>query len=147
MRGSRASWLRPMIRSSSSGSRTSGMPVQSATTTRSISLAGIDREKLPPLKPSTDVLSDLLPEVASEMGLPPGVKVVMGSPDHQCACIGSGAVRDFEGHVYIGTSSWVQCIVPFKKTDVLHSIASFQPPAKVPERRRKDIAGGCLDFL
>ena len=114
-----------------------------------ISLAGIDREKLPPLKPSTDVLSDLLPEVASEMGPPPGVKVVMGSPDHQCACIGSGAVRDFEGHVYIGTSSWVQCIVPFKKTDVLHSIASFPTavPGKYQSVNEQDIAGGCLDFL
>lgn len=114
-----------------------------------ISLAGIDREKLPPLKASTDVLAELLPGVASEMGLPAGVKVIMGSPDHQCACIGSGAVRDFEGHVYIGTSSWVQCIVPFKKTDVLHSIASF--PTAIPGRyqsvNEQDIAGGCLDFL
>jgi len=114
-----------------------------------IALAGIDRTKLPPLMRSTEVLGTLLPAVAEEMGLDKGTKVVMGSPDHQCACIGSGAVRDYDGHVYIGTSSWVQCVVPFKKTDVLHSIASF--PTAISGRyqsvNEQDIAGGCLDFL
>ncbi|MRR36113.1 xylulose kinase, partial [bacterium] len=114
-----------------------------------ISLAGIDKDKLPPLMRSTDILGKVLPSVAEEMGLEKGTCVVAGSPDHQCALIGSGAVRDFEGHVYIGTSSWVQCIVPFKKTDVLHSIASF--PTAVPGRyqsvNEQDMAGGSLDFL
>lgn len=110
---------------------------------------GLDRAKLPPLKASTDVLGDLLTDVANQIGLPRNVKVVVGSPDHQSACIGSGAVRDFEGHIYIGTSSWVQCIVPFKKTDVLHSIASL--PTAIAGRyqaiNEQDVAGGCLDFL
>ena len=114
-----------------------------------IRLAGIDRAKLPPLKQSVDVLGPVLGDVADRMGLRRGTVVVAGSPDHQCACIGSGAVRDFEGHVYIGTSSWVQCIVPFKRTDVLHSIASF--PTAIPGRyqsvNEQDMAGGCLDFL
>lgn len=114
-----------------------------------IALSGIDKCKLPPLLKSTDILGPLLPQVASEMGLPPEVKVVTGSPDHQCACIGSGAIRDYQGHVYIGTSSWVQCIIPFKKTDVLHSIASFPTsiPGKYQSVNEQDIAGGSLDFL
>jgi xylulokinase len=114
-----------------------------------IRMSGIDRSKLPPLVGSTDVIGTLRAEVARDMGLPDGVKVVAGSPDHQCACIGSGAVRDFEGHLYIGTSSWVQCVIPFKKTDVIHSIASF--PTAIPGRyqsvNEQDIAGGALDFL
>ncbi|MBI5115524.1 FGGY-family carbohydrate kinase [Candidatus Poribacteria bacterium] len=109
----------------------------------------IDRNKLPPLKASTDVLGTLSATVADEIGLGRDVKVVMGSPDHQCALIGSGAVRDFEGHIYIGTSSWVQCIVPFKKSDVFHAIASF--PTAIPGRyqsvNEQDLAGGCLGFL
>ncbi|OGP59562.1 MAG: xylulose kinase [Deltaproteobacteria bacterium RBG_13_61_14] len=109
----------------------------------------IDRAKLPPLRSSVEVLGILLPEVAEELGLSPGVKVVMGSPDHQSACIGSGAVRDFEGHLYVGTSSWVQCVVPFKKTDMFHSIASL--PTAIPGRyycvNEQDIAGGALNFL
>lgn len=114
-----------------------------------IRMSGLDRDKLPPLVASTDIIGTLKAEVARRIGLPDGVRVVAGSPDHQCACIGSGAVRDFEGHLYIGTSSWVQCIVPFKKTDVIHSIASF--PTAIPGRyqsvNEQDIAGGALDFL
>ena len=114
-----------------------------------IKALGIDRDKLPPMMNSTDVLGEVLADVAEQTGLPEGVKVVMGSPDHQSACIGSGAVRDFEGHLYIGTSSWIQCIVPFKKTDVLHSIATL--PTAIPGRyycaNEQDVAGGSLAFL
>jgi len=109
----------------------------------------IDRSKLPPLKASTDVLGTISKETADDFGLKPDVKVVMGSPDHQSACIGSGAVRDFEGHIYVGTSSWIECIVPFKKTDALHSIASL--PTPIPGKyqciNEQDIAGGALLFL
>ncbi len=109
----------------------------------------IDKNKLPPMKSSIDVLGNILPDVADEIGLNRDVKVIMGSPDHQSACIGSGAVGDFEGHIYIGTSSWIQCIIPFKKTDPLHSIASF--PTTIPGKyycvNEQDIAGGVLSFL
>lgn len=114
-----------------------------------INILDIGRDKLPPLKHSTDILGEILPEVADEIGLSREVKVITGSPDHQCACIGSGAVRDFEGHIYIGTSSWVQCIIPFKKTDIFHQIASFPTsiPGKYYTANEQDIAGGCLNFL
>ncbi len=110
---------------------------------------GLDRAKLPPLRAPTDVLAPLRPAVADELGLPPGVPVVCGSPDHQSALVGSGAVRDYEAHLYVGTSSWVQCPVPFKRTDVQHSIASL--PSAIPGRyqavNEQDIAGGVLSFL
>ena len=110
---------------------------------------GIDRNMLPRLVNATDVIGTLRPAAAHELGLPAGIKVVCGSPDHQSALVGSGAVRDFEGHLYIGTSSWVECIVPFKKTDILHSIASI--PSAIPGKyqciNEQDIAGGCLSFL
>jgi xylulokinase len=110
---------------------------------------GLDRDKLPPLKPSTAILGRIKADVADELGLPRHVQVVVGSPDHQSACIGSGAVRDYEGHVYIGTSSWVQCVAPFKKTDVRHSIATL--PTAIPGRyqtvNEQDLAGGCLGFV
>ncbi|MCE5274707.1 MAG: FGGY-family carbohydrate kinase, partial [Deltaproteobacteria bacterium] len=114
-----------------------------------IHLSGIDRAKLPPLMRSIDVLGAVKAEVARQIGLKEDVKVVVGSPDHQSACIGSGAVRDFEAHLYIGTSSWVQCIIPFKKTDVFHSIASFPTaiPGKYQSVNEQDIAGGALVFL
>ncbi|MBI5505896.1 MAG: FGGY-family carbohydrate kinase [Deltaproteobacteria bacterium] len=114
-----------------------------------IAMIGIDRDKLPPLRASTDVLGAVRPRVAEAIGLRPGVRVVVGSPDHQCALYGSGAVRDYEGHLYIGTSSWIECLVPFKKTDLLHSIACF--PTSIPGKyqcvNEQDLAGGALGFL
>ena len=110
---------------------------------------GIDREKLPQMRRSIDMVGTILPDAALELGLPAGVKVISGSPDHQSALIGSGAVGDFQGHLYIGTSSWVECLVPFKKTDIFHSIASL--PSSVPGRyqciNEQDVAGGVLSFL
>jgi Sugar (pentulose and hexulose) kinases len=76
---------------------------------------GIDKEKLPGLVKSTDIVGTLTKEAAESLGLSTSVKVASCSPDHQSALVGSGAVRDFEGHLYIGTSSWIECIVPFKK--------------------------------
>jgi len=48
------------------------------------------------MKQATDILGNVSASVADEIGISRDVKVVMGSTDHQCACIGSGAVRDFE---------------------------------------------------
>jgi xylulokinase len=114
-----------------------------------IALLGIDRDKLPPLHASTDVLGPLRAECADAMGVPRGIPVVLGSPDHQCALIGSGAVRDYEPHLYVGTSSWIECIVPWKRTDMLHSIASF--PTAIAGKyqcvNEQDLAGGALSFL
>ncbi len=121
-----------------------------------IALAGIDRDKLPELVRAVDVLGPLRPEAASELGLGPGVgrpvraiKVVAGAPDLQSAAIGSGAVGDYQGHLYIGTSSWLTCHVPFKKTDVVRNMTSL--PSAIPERyfvaNEQETAGACLTFL
>jgi xylulokinase len=114
-----------------------------------IEYLGIDPDKLPPMMHSTDVLGALKKDVAGQIGLLPDTQVVLSSPDHQTACIGSGAVNDFAGHLYIGTSSWVQAVVPFKKTDVFHSIASFPTaiPGKYQSVNEQDMAAGCLPFL
>ncbi|MCU0599648.1 MAG: FGGY-family carbohydrate kinase [Desulfobacterales bacterium] len=114
-----------------------------------IEYLGIDPEKLPPMKRSTDILGSVQKEVAHRIGLSPDTKVALSSPDHQTACIGSGAICDFAGHLYIGTSSWVQAVVPFKKTDVFHSIASFPTaiPGKYQSVNEQDMAAGCLPFL
>ncbi|TFG05196.1 MAG: xylulose kinase [Promethearchaeota archaeon] len=109
----------------------------------------IDNAKLPPLKQAIDVLGPIKKEVADELGLEKDVKVVMGSPDLQSAAIGSGAVKDFETHIYIGTSSWVICHVPFMKTDIFHNIVSLPSaqPGKYFAASEQETAGACLSFL
>jgi xylulokinase len=110
---------------------------------------GIEKSKLPPLKAATDVLGPVSKEFADEIGISRDVRVIVGSPDHQCAGIGAGAVQDYQGYIYIGTSSWLQCVVPFKKTDIFHQIASFPHaiPGKYFTADEQDMAGGCLAFL
>jgi len=113
---------------------------------RLIGLAGVDRDKLPELRPTGSILGPIAREIATEFGLREDVQVVTGTPDTESAAIGSGAVRDFEAHLYIGTSSWLTCHVPFKRTDVLNSIATL--PSGIPGRylvaTEQDAAGACL---
>lgn len=116
---------------------------------RLIRMAGIDREKLPELKRSVDILGPVKDEVADAWGLRRGTPVICGTPDVQAAAIGSGAVSDFAAHFYIGTSSWLTCHVPFKKTDILRGIASL--PSAIPGRyfvaNEQETAGACLTYL
>ena len=110
----------------------------------------VDPEKFPKdLRWSTDILGPIKDDIADQLGLKRGTKMVMGAPDLQTATIGSGAIRDYEGHVYIGTSDWLLCHVPHKKTDIFHGIASF--PSAIKGRyfavNEQEIAGGALQFL
>jgi xylulokinase len=114
-----------------------------------IDWVGVDRTKLPDLVPTGSVIGSLTPGAAAELGLPERVQVIAGTGDTASAAIGSGAVRDFDGHLYIGTSSWLSCHVPFKKTDVLSNITSL--PSGIPGRywvaTEQDTAGKCLTWV
>ncbi len=109
----------------------------------------LEKEKLSELKRSIDILGPLKKEVARELGLKDDVQVVMGSPDVQAAALGSGAVRDNQGHIYVGTSSWISAHVTYKKTDVMHGIASI--PSAIPDKyivaNEQETAGGVLTYL
>jgi xylulokinase len=114
-----------------------------------MALAGLERAKLPDLVPTGSVLGGLAPAAASELGVLAGTPVVAGTGDLHSAAVGSGAVADFDGHLYIGTSSWISCHVPFKKTDALTNIASF--PSGIPGRYlvadEHETGGACLTWL
>jgi xylulokinase len=111
--------------------------------------SGIAMEKLPEIVRCTDVLGPLCPLAAEELGLPRETLVVAGAVDNSAAAIGSGAVRDGEAHLYIGTSSWIGAHVPFKKSDVSAQIASV--PCAVRGRylavALQSSAGSNLAFL
>ena len=116
---------------------------------RLLRLSTLDRDKLPDLSRAVDILGPILPEVAADLGLPADIPVIMGTPDLHSAAIGSGAVADYEPHLYIGTSSWLTCHVPYKKTDLFHNMGSL--PAAVPGKyflvNEQETAGACLAFL
>jgi len=110
--------------------------------------SGRDPKRLPQLLSTGAVLGDIAPEVAHELGVP-SVPVITGVPDLHTAFLGSGAVAPYEAHVTISTTSWIACEVPFKRTDVIHQMAT------VPGLRRDaylvannhETAGVCLQWL
>lgn len=114
-----------------------------------IGLTKIDRAKLPDLKQANEVLGRLNPKTAREWGLRDDVQVIIGSPDVHSASVGSGAVADYDTHLYIGTSGWMTCHLPFKKTDIFHNIAAL--PSAIPGRylltNEQDCAGVNLQYL
>jgi xylulokinase len=116
---------------------------------RLLQMAGLERAKLPDLVPPATMVGTLVSEAAEQLGLPAGLPVSTGSGDLHSAAVGSGAVADYAGHLYIGTSSWISCHLPDKKTDALHNVASI--PAAVPGRYlvadEHETAGACLTFL
>jgi xylulokinase len=114
-----------------------------------LALAGIPRRQLPDLIGATDVVGPLLPEAAAALGLPVGIPVIGGTPDVQSAAIGSGAVRDGEGHLYVGTSSWISGHVRAKQTDLGRGVASLPSPltGRYFIADEQETAGECLNFL
>ncbi|HEX9095124.1 MAG TPA: FGGY-family carbohydrate kinase [Candidatus Dormibacteraeota bacterium] len=111
--------------------------------------SGREAAKLPELLPTGCVLGPITPNVADELGVPAGIPVVAGIPDLHSAVIGSGAVAPFEGHLTISTSAWIACEVPFKRTDVLHQLASVPGlrPGAYLVANNHETAGLCLQWL
>jgi xylulokinase len=110
---------------------------------------GLDAAKLPALVPPGTAVGPLTAAAAADLGLPESALVVAGTGDTTAAAIGAGAVRDFDAHLYVGTSAWISCHVPYKKTDLRTSVASL--PAAVPGRywiaTVQDVAGKAVDWL
>ena len=114
-----------------------------------LAMAGLDRSRLPELVPTGAVLAGLADGPAAELGLLPGTPVVAGTGDLHSAAVGSGAVADFAGHLYIGTSSWISGHVPFKKTSAATNVTAL--PSGLPGRYlvadEHETGGACLTWL
>lgn len=114
-----------------------------------LEMAGLRRDWMPDLVPATSIIGRVTERAAAELGIAAGTPVIGGTPDVQSAAVGSGAVRDYEGHLYLGTSSWLSCHIPIKKTDVLRGVASL--PSPLPGRyfvaNEQETAGACMNWL
>ncbi len=116
---------------------------------RLLEVTGLERAKLPELVAPGTIVGALTVEAASDLGMPAGVPVAAGAGDVHSAVFGSGAVGDFDAHLYIGTSSWISGHVPFKKTAPTSNVASI--PAALAGKYvivdEHETAGACLTFI
>ena len=108
-----------------------------------------DPRRLPELIPTGSTVGRLADAAAAELRLKPGAPVVTGVPDLHTAVLGSGFVRPYEAHITISSTSWIGCDVPFKKTDVMHQIASVPglEQGRYVVANNHETAGLCLRWM
>src|SRR4030065_1291501 len=109
---------------------------------------GLDTEKFPPLVRSIDKVGELTREAAKEYGLLEGTPVIAGAGDALCAAVGSGAVGEGDGHVYLGTSGWVGG-GPERTPQGKHGAATIHSadPNKAFLFAETEAAGGCIQWI
>ncbi|MEF2070114.1 FGGY family carbohydrate kinase [Consotaella aegiceratis] len=68
---------------------------------------GFDPELLPAILPADAVVGPLLPAAAAALGLQAGLPVINGCGDGGATTLGSGAAKENDVSLYLGTSGWV----------------------------------------
>ncbi|HEY8541579.1 MAG TPA: FGGY-family carbohydrate kinase, partial [Pseudothermotoga sp.] len=72
-----------------------------------IQVLQIDIDKLPDVSSSLSKVGNILPKVASEIGLSHKTLVVRGAGDGPATTIGAGIFNSNEAYLYLGSSSWI----------------------------------------
>ncbi len=70
-------------------------------------ICDVREDQLPKLFESYEAVGDILPEIASELGVPGNVKIVAGAGDNAAAAVGTGTVGDGACNISLGTSGTV----------------------------------------
>jgi xylulokinase len=68
--------------------------------------ADLSIDLFPELHESTDRLGELTREAAKELGLPPGIPLIVGSGDAPASAAGALAVNPGDVYFYIGSAAW-----------------------------------------
>lgn len=109
----------------------------------------IDPAKMPRLVASHDRAGELTEGAAAEMGLAPGIPVFAGAGDVPCATVGSGALIDGQGHVYVGSSGWIAVTMPKSVNNGRKGIVSIASadPGKHILVSEMESAGACFKWF
>jgi xylulokinase len=110
-----------------------------------IRIFGLDKSKFPELVQSSERVGGLTKQAASQIGLLEGTPVFGGAGDAMAAAVGSGAVKEGEGHLCLGTSGFIG-IVTSRKFTGRRGIAFLQSadPQKLLLTAEMETAGACL---
>ena len=70
-------------------------------------ICSVKEEQLAQIFESYDVVGNIKPEIAKELGFPENVKIVAGAGDNAAAAIGTGTVGDGRCNISLGTSGTI----------------------------------------
>ena len=70
-------------------------------------ICSVREDQLAKIFESYEVVGDILPEVADELGFPKNVKIIAGAGDNAAAAIGTGTVGDGKCNISLGTSGTI----------------------------------------
>jgi xylulokinase len=95
-----------------------------------VSTLGQWGEKLPPIRRGNEIDGVVLPEVASELGLPPTVQVVHGVGDVGASILAM-EMEGFSRSLYLGTSGWIQDVGPLDQPgDATRGVFTLRHPVE-----------------
>jgi xylulokinase len=109
---------------------------------------GIDKEKLPEIKITTEIAGNLTDEASKELNLQSGIPIFVSSGDLTSAALGSGAVEDNKLIVCLGTADWVGAHTSKRVKDLAHytgCISSSQGNYLCISKQ--ETGASCLDWL
>ena len=97
-----------------------------------LDVVGLRLEQLPTVREGTAVSAPLLPIPAAELGLPPGIPVVVGGADTACGLLGAGVVSNRDLLLTLSTGG--QLVLPSETMAVdtagrIHTFCAALPPA------------------
>ncbi|WMJ22333.1 FGGY family carbohydrate kinase [Paludicola sp. MB14-C6] len=72
-----------------------------------IQIIGIEKNKLPEIIASSEVIGMLQKEAAQKLGLIEGIPVVCGGVDNACMSLGAGCFEQGDTYASLGSSAWV----------------------------------------
>ncbi len=105
--------------------------------------------KLPRLVAATDIVGKLSDRAANELGLKPGISLVAGGGDGQCAAAGCGVISPGLGMINIGTGAGVQCFLgePVRDPACIIPIAAHVVPEGWEMEAHTQASGAVLRWL
>ena len=72
-----------------------------------LEICNVKAEQLPTLYESYEVVGNVKPEIAEELGIPTSVKVIAGAGDNAAAAVGTGTVGEGRCNISLGTSGTI----------------------------------------
>ncbi len=109
---------------------------------------GIDKEKLPKIKNTTDIAGELTDDASKELNLKSGTPIFVSSGDLTSAALGSGGIEENELIVCLGTADWIGAHTSKRLKDLAHytgCISSAQGNYLCISKQ--ETGASCLDWL